>query len=346
MTESVTPEQLYKYVRPVLSKLAFFLDYDGTTIPVPTTEQPEKQLSSTVLKNIVSIRESLGGAVAFVTGRDISGIDENTPGHTFAVAGNQGRSQRYLYPTERLEKRDMPDVSAALRLVEAVVKKHKGMKLFRKAGGAFGVEYYKVADGKRTSAKRELDMALATLRSRSDVIVYEFDGARDVTDTDNTKAKAIERFMREKPFKGRIPFVAGNEQNDEDGFVYVNKIAVQGYKFSNFVGSGSTGARFKLKSVRDFREFLGMVEEGLRGSRGSAGGGSSGGGSGGGKASKSAMSAVLGDGAGVNAGTASKSISSTAATYCSSHWMQRVIAGNTGGSRRTSSSQKCPMCGN
>jgi trehalose 6-phosphate phosphatase len=56
------------------------------------------------------------------------------------------------------------------------------------------------------------------------------------------KDHALEAFMREAPFAGRIPAFLGDDHTDEDGFAYVNSVG----GWSVHIGTGQTCARHSL----------------------------------------------------------------------------------------------------
>lgn len=255
MTITVSPQALFDLVQTILPKAAFFLDYDETLIPTPTRENPEKPLDNDVLFCIVSIWRGLDCALAIVTGRDIEGVDQYTKGFVFGVAGNQGRVQRYVSPVRRMEVRQMPDVSAAREAVTDVIRSYRDMKLFSKDGGAFGVEYHAVPEELRERAMHELLEAIKThIDGREDVQRFDFEEAYDVTDTANTKGKSIERYMKDPPYKDRIPIVAGNAANDEPGFLYANDNYPEAITIC--IGEEKANAKHRLDSVSDMHEFF------------------------------------------------------------------------------------------
>lgn len=78
-----------------------------------------------------------------------------------------------------------------------------------------------------------------------------------------TKGTAIEDFLREAPFRGRLPFFAGDDVTDEDAFIAVNALGGISVK----VGPGGTAARVRAGNVDEFLSWLQTTAETLKGSR-------------------------------------------------------------------------------
>ena len=70
------------------------------------------------------------------------------------------------------------------------------------------------------------------------------------------KGAAIQTFMGEAPFAGRIPVFIGDDLTDEKGFLAVN--ALQGISVK--VGEGSSQARYRLKGVNEVHAWLEQIK--------------------------------------------------------------------------------------
>ena len=67
-----------------------------------------------------------------------------------------------------------------------------------------------------------------------------------------TKGTAINDFLQEEPFRGRLPFFAGDDVTDEDAFTAVNALGGITVK----VGPGETAAHARATSVDEFLSWL------------------------------------------------------------------------------------------
>jgi trehalose 6-phosphate phosphatase len=71
------------------------------------------------------------------------------------------------------------------------------------------------------------------------------------------KGTAIAEFMKEKPFRDRVPVFIGDDQTDEYGFRIVNRLG--GYSIK--VGKGPTAARWRLRDAAAVRLWLARFVE-------------------------------------------------------------------------------------
>ena len=70
-----------------------------------------------------------------------------------------------------------------------------------------------------------------------------------------TKGTAIQEYMTEPPFCGRMPVFVGDDRSDENGFAAVRVMGGWGVK----VGSGPTVASYRLRDVAAVRHWLGAA---------------------------------------------------------------------------------------
>ena len=67
------------------------------------------------------------------------------------------------------------------------------------------------------------------------------------------KGAAIEQFMRDEPFLGRIPVFLGDDVTDEYGFRVINRLGGHSVK----IGQGKTAARWRLADPAAAKGWLG-----------------------------------------------------------------------------------------
>src|SRR6185369_6321817 len=75
----------------------------------------------------------------------------------------------------------------------------------------------------------------------------------EVKPSGHDKGRAIETFMREPPFAGRVPVFLGDDATDEYGFDAVNRMGGHSVK----IGPGPTRARWSLPDASSARRWLG-----------------------------------------------------------------------------------------
>ena len=77
----------------------------------------------------------------------------------------------------------------------------------------------------------------------------------EIKPTGKDKGTAIEEFMQEHPFRGRVPIFIGDDLTDEYGFALVNRLGGHSIK----VGAGASVALWRLADAPAVRGWLGRL---------------------------------------------------------------------------------------
>ena len=201
---------------------ALFLDFDGTLVEIasaPDAVRVDPELPG-LLEQLCS---RFGGSLAMVSGRPISDLDSFLAPHRFAAAGSHGAERRDargelhrmgLVPEELQPAR--AELAGLTARHPALLLEDKGTSLalhFRQAPQLEGLA--------RDAMQRVLTRLPPEAHLQDGHCVIELKG-RSVN-----KRVAIERFMAEPPFAGRVPVFVGDDVADYEGLVFVQSIGGQ-----------------------------------------------------------------------------------------------------------------------
>lgn len=224
---------------------ALFLDFDGTLAelaPTPDAVTIDPELPQTLL----SLMDSLGGAVALISGRPLGELDRLTglelPGA--GVHGLELRERRGMVP-------HLPDESEAIHEIAAKLAPlidGDDRLILEAKPGAIALHYRRAPEREAECRKAMMEALAAT----SGLALIDGKMVLEVKPGHVNKGHAIEKLMSLPPFAGRIPVFAGDDRTDEDGFGVVN--ALKGVTIK--VGEGETAATCRLASVEAFVAWL------------------------------------------------------------------------------------------
>lgn len=191
---------------------ALFLDIDGTLLDV-APRPDEVTVPPALREHLAQAAETLGGALALVSGRPIGDIDRLFAPLRLPASGQHGSEWRAApdLATEVVAAQPVPpdlrEIAEALRALDpGIVVEQKSHALavhYRDApelGPALGEKLRQALNG-------HAGMALMPGK-----LVWE------VKDASQTKGTAVSRFMAEPRFAGRRPVFIGDDRTDEDGF--------------------------------------------------------------------------------------------------------------------------------
>ncbi len=233
----------------------FFFDFDGTLTEIAATpgavivEERARQALEMLFK-IAS------GAVAIVTGREIDSIDNFLAPLKLPIAGVHGYERRN---GDTIVSAPGAGESAA-RAIEKVLSSfasHNPGLLLEKKRAALALHY-------RLRPETEslcLSLVEDLVSGLPDVVVTRGKMVVEMRLHKATKGDAIQDFLQEAPFKGRLPVFAGDDVTDEDAFAAVNALGGITVK----VGPGETAARARASNVDEFLTWLLATAQTLKG---------------------------------------------------------------------------------
>ena len=232
---------------PFSSNWAWFLDLDGTLLEI--AETPEAVgLGSDEKLLLEDLRMKTGGAVAVISGRALSRIDELLSPLKLPAAGQhgverrdaQGARHRHRFPANVLRP-----VAVGIRSFAA---QHQGL-VFEDKGASVALHYRKAPQLARAAqaAVRQAAQGLG-----ESVEVQDGKMVVELKPAGCDKGKAIAQFMQEAPFAGRQPVFIGDDATDEYGFRVVNAMGGHSIK----VGEGPSVARWRLENPASTRAWL------------------------------------------------------------------------------------------
>ncbi|MBV8032202.1 MAG: trehalose-phosphatase [Betaproteobacteria bacterium] len=232
---------------PFDARWAWFLDIDGTLLDIAAIPSAVKTGPSDT-RLVTGLYSECRGALALISGRSIEGIDKLFYPLRLPAAGQhgierrdaKGRVRRHPFPEDAMRR--------AAEEIRAFVERHEGL-LFEDKGASLAV-HYRLAPQYGAAAHAILHKAAQHLGEG-----VEVQGGKMVVElkpSGQDKGLAIQEFMKEPPFRGRVPVFLGDDLTDEDGFHVVNRLGGHSVK----IGSGVTSARWRLRDAAAVRRWL------------------------------------------------------------------------------------------
>jgi len=210
---------------------ALFLDLDGTLLEIAAT--PESVVVPSNLSGILShLHVLLGGALAIVSGRSLTTIDQFLKPFTAAAAGEHGATLRLADGTIE----EMPaglGVSQAWRdSLVAAAERWPGVLVETKPHGC-AIHY-------RLAPERHDDVwQLVRSLVPDDHPWFRLIPAREAVEIGprgTSKGHAVERFMKSSTFMGRRPIFIGDDFTDEAGMSAARRHGGEGLRVQEVFG--------------------------------------------------------------------------------------------------------------
>lgn len=232
---------------PDPDNVALFLDVDGTLLEIrdhPADVSADREL----IDLLQQCRDRLDGAMALISGRSVKEIDRIFAPAVFPVAGAHG-SERRGHDGRVISAVSQPLAEAAVARLEALAAGHDGLLLEHKEGGVS--LHYRRAPALEAQCRLAVEEILAGLGDSFRLIAGKM--VFEIAPASHDKGAAIEAFLEEPPFAGRVPVFVGDDVTDEDGFRAVNNLGGVSIRVGDIDNSE---AQYCLASIADVRPWL------------------------------------------------------------------------------------------
>jgi trehalose 6-phosphate phosphatase len=247
-TTPSTSTDTEEFARPVPPQAPWclYLDIDGTLLDIAPTPDAVN-VDATVLDLLRRLERACDGAIALITGRPIAAVDALFYPLQLPVAGVHGFERRNAQGHYFRPSFVGSGLSYLRSEVTALAQSLHGILLEDK-GCAFAVHYRQAPNLEETIRLRLARLVSAALPAFE---LIDGDHVVEIKPVEHDKSSAIEAFMQEEPFSGRMPIFIGDDTTDLDGFAAMKRF--NGLAIA--VGSRIPGER-RLAGPRDVRAWL------------------------------------------------------------------------------------------
>jgi trehalose 6-phosphate phosphatase len=229
---------------------AWFLDVDGTLAELAACPALAR-VDEVMRARLERLRAATGGAVALVSGRPIVDVDAMLGAGGHVVAGLHGLEGRDATGEHWRHALDPESLRSVRDRISAVVAGLPELLLEDK--GSTIALHYRAAPALASFAHRT--MREARRAAGEGFVLQRGKCVVELRPSGWDKGTAVETFMRQPPFRGRLPVYLGDDATDEHAFTVVNAMGGHSIK----IGRGTTVARWRLPDVAAVREWLARI---------------------------------------------------------------------------------------
>jgi trehalose 6-phosphate phosphatase len=204
---------------PKAATCCLFLDIDGTLVDFAPTPD-EVRVDEPLRQLLRALDRQCGGAVALVSGRPIVDIDNLFEPIYLAAAGIHGCERRDALGHWRREPIEDPALEGIRNRLSTQLDALEGVWIENK-GCALSI-HFRLAPHLGHAVREAV--AHAEPRLPKSLEILEGDCVIELKPRAYNKATAIESFMREAPFAGRIPVFIGDDHGDQQGLDAVSRM--------------------------------------------------------------------------------------------------------------------------
>jgi trehalose 6-phosphate phosphatase len=214
---------------------AFFIDFDGTLVAI-APEPHLVEVEPRVPELLRGLGERYGKAVAIVTGRSLRVVDRFLAPLELPTAAEHGSVRRDAAGRVHEDAGPSEMVEAVANRLEPLVQSNAGLLLERKKTSV-ALHYRQRPDLAEACATAVKDVA----SDAPEFVILPGKMVFELRPKGVDKGMAVQAFLGEAPFRGRVPVYAGDDVTDEHAFAVVNEAGGVTIK----IGDGDTAARYR-----------------------------------------------------------------------------------------------------
>jgi trehalose 6-phosphate phosphatase len=231
---------------PVGKNSALFLDIDGTLLDMART--PDAVIVPAELQSaLVRLYDALDGALAFVSGRSLGGIDRLFAPLRTAAIGCHGAEVRGFDGNVRALTDPIADPVRAI--FRNLTESHPGTVLEDKIYTL--ALHYRLAPEARSALEAAMKKH-AILFAAEKVGIQYGKSVIDAKALGIDKGVGVRALMEQPPFRDRAPVFGGDDATDTDVFHILPDLGGLGFS----VGRSFKGVDYKFQSPRAVRQWL------------------------------------------------------------------------------------------
>jgi len=217
---------------------ALFLDFDGTLVPL--AQRPQDVLvPDWLVPTLQTLRSRLQGALAIVSGRPLGAIDAFLHPLVLAGAGAHGAERRDA--TGLVERHETAPPTQVVSCAARLAAHHVNL-IFEPKPSGFAL-HFRLSPELGTMCRELLAQALAEAPGAAlDWELIDGHCVCELKRRNVSKGHAVQAYLAEAPFAGRLPVFVGDDVTDEDGIQAVQAVGGFGIR----VGPGRSQARYRL----------------------------------------------------------------------------------------------------
>lgn len=232
-----------------LSSHAFFLDFDGTLVPIAQRPQ-DVRLATQTRALLERLTRATGGAVAIVSGRALGDLRGHLGGLDLALSGSHGHELHLpgapeTAAPETAAPAPPPALESVFRALSPLAQA-ESLLIERKAG-AVALHYRN-----RPDLADDCRAALETAAIGAGLRALHGNMVSEALMPGGDKGIALARLLGLPPFRGRVPVMIGDDTTDEDGF----RAAQARGGFGLRIGGTVTAARHHVPTMDEALDWL------------------------------------------------------------------------------------------
>lgn len=231
---------------PDPDRTAVFVDFDGVLVDL--AETPDGiEVPDDLAPLLNRLGDTLGGALAIVTGRSVATIEGFLPGYRGTIVGSHGAERRIGTDHDTHPKAGSDEVTMIQGVVRSFSSLDPAFLAENKPCGA--VLHFR----RNPDLFAEAHQFMESLASHfPDFRIQPAKMAFEMKPDDVSKASAIHRLLGQAPFDGRTPVYFGDDATDEPAMEFCLKRGGTAIK----VGDGDTRAEHRIGTPGEVRAIL------------------------------------------------------------------------------------------